>query len=337
MIKIIDFQPDNSDHVKQWEKVHSLSSNSWIFSLYDNFCFLADKAEALNSSKLIYKDRDLIGVMPLVTVLAADGTKQFITDDGIPIPFFLRGVGDKLYKNALSEVVDSFFSNEASNAATAKWACWKFGHFDELRFDEWRRRLSDYDAIEHFFETIYLTLPNWSEDDVRASYSKGIRKYGHEYEFSMLDGLTHGFIEDYAEIHNLDSGLSQPKESFYERLKPIAHGNGRVFQALHVKSKRLAGVLVVYHDKTDAYDGSVAIHPDFASEYVAHALKVFAIRRLKTAGFFRYILGERFLISHAPDQRLEAKKKNISFFKEGFGEFKTGMSSRFIWEPPRHS
>ena len=155
---------------------------------------------------------------------------------------------------------------------------------------------------------------------VRPRYVRYVKKFQNDYKISVLEGKTidDSFVDTYMDIHVRDSGGKFRSRDSYIALVEMARAGFAFFcVATCVRTNKIVGVLLTVVFKGQAYDGSVAIEPDYQDKFVSHVLKWKTIETLIERKVTDYELGIKAELPRF--ERLpENKNYGISFFKDGW-------------------
>jgi Acetyltransferase (GNAT) domain len=312
-----------------WQRLADACPDAWFWHTWANmqFNFVASqKSDVRNLSFFVMRDGQAVGLVPLMVnrTTAGEWSGWEASYYGAPLPWpaFLAELPDfaAAEQFALTEL-----ETRAREAGAERI---RLRLEPPLPAPNERERLGravalrylDSSYVSHFMAVNAETLAN-----VRERYRRYVKKFALAYDMSIADGeaVTPALEETYFHLHVKDAGGQYRSRESYRFQGDLArYGEAFYVIARNRVAGAIAGMLLVSTYKKVAYDNSVAVDPDYQSEYVSHLLKWAAIKELLRRGVSHYELG---LQSDLPSFMFVPCEKNrgISHFKEGWARDST--------------
>lgn len=331
---------DVADAREVWNRLVDSCHDAWFWHTWTNMQFnfvAAQKDEAQNLSFFVFRDGRPVGLVPLmvsrVQIGEVSAWEASYYGGPMPWPAFLPDLPD------LEDADDFALSELESRACASKAERIRLRLEPPLPLPDEQQRLSRvvtrHRYLDSSYVSHYLNLDGNTLANVRERYRRYVKKFGSNYELSVVDrdSVTPGLAESYFRLHVKDAGGQfRSRESYSRQVDLARHGEALFVVARNRQLNVIAGMLLVSVYKGAAYDNSVAVDPDFQSEYVSHLLKWRAIEELLRRGACAYELGPK---SELPSFMSLPSEKNlgISHFKEGWARAsfrKVVMAEKFL-------
>lgn len=328
-----------SGTMQVWQRLADTCPDAWFWHTWANMQFnlvAAQTIEVRNLSCFVLREGQAVGLAPLmVTRLKVGDLSSWEASyygGPLPWPAFVTGLPD-------AAVAEEFVLTELEARAREAGA-----ERIRLRLEPPSPAAHDHERLERAVALKYLDssyTSHWIKLDqntlanTRERYRRYVKKFAPVYELSVADGdaLTPDLEETYFRLHVKDAGGQFRSRESYRLQADLA----RCGEAFFVVARRkitgaIAGMLLVSAYKNAAYDNSVAVDPEFQSEYVSHLLKWMAIEELLRRGFESYELGPK---AGRPGFMSLPSEKNlgISYFKDGWARGSTRqvlMAEKFL-------
>lgn len=183
--------------------------------------------------------------------------------------------------------------------------------------------LRKFDYIDESYDSHVIALPDFDIMKIRPRYRQNINKYSNKYKINnvFFDELNDDLIGNYYNLHVLDSGGKHRNyESYVAQFQMFK--NGGFVVCAQDENNHFVGMLQILIAKKEAYEASVAIHPDHAPFSISYMLKLSAIEYSKNADLHIFELGKA---DYFPTFTSVPTTKNygINFFKDGWSRGKT--------------
>ena len=308
-----------------WQKVVNDTSYAWFWSTYVHYQFRIAVLEASgrlvgDKSFVLLQEGKPCGLAPLVFVKAIDfeGIQASYYDLPLPWPMVADCVDDRIktvdylldeielrIKDAGVERLQLMLSPPGIGNEYEKW------FIDIVR----RRGFIDSSLLSH-----YVAITPETFDSVRKRYRRYVKKFSEKYELRVLVGSDcySEIAREYMDMHIKDAGgVYRPIETYDAQIDLIRNGEGFLIQARKKTDDKVVGMLIICYFKKSAYDGSVAVDPEYQEDYISHLMKWKAIQHLQEINVNHYELG---LAAVSPTYFWQPSAKNygISHFKEGW-------------------
>lgn len=331
---------DVKDAREVWNRLVDSCRDAWFWHTWTNLQFnlvAGEKFEAQNLSFFVFRDGEPVGLVPLMVsrVQIGDISAWDASYYGAPVPWpaFLPDLPDP-------EDADDFALRELeSRARAAKAERIRLRLEPAFPMADEQSRLSRAVKGLRYLDSSYVShcvnLDGNTLSNVRERYRRYVKKYSPKYELGVVDceSVTPELEETYFLLHVKDAGGQFRSRESYSRQADLArHGEGFYVIARNQSLDAIAGMLLVSVYKDAAYDNSVAVDPDFQSEYISHLLKWKAIEELLQRGARTYELGPKSELSNFMSLPSE-KNMGISHFKEGWARAsprKVVMAEKFL-------
>jgi len=311
-----------------WRAVVDGTSYAWFWSTYYEHCFRISVLKAngkfiQDKSFLIYDNKNLCGLVPLVFVNSSDFDGIDASyDKPLPWPMIMDSVQDKI---SLIEFVFNKIDKIAYDNNVQKISLQYSPPGLENTFGEiFSTIVKNNKYIDNSFKSHYISISSSVLSHVRKRYKRYVKKYSDLYKLNIVDknNFYINISKEYMKLHIKDSGaFLRPLETYVEQFNWVVKGDGFVVQAINIQTNKIVGMLIICMSKKAAYDASVAVDPDFQQDYVSHLMKWNAIQHLIDNGVSYYELGE--VAENSGYLRLPSKKNyGISFFKDGWSRGK---------------
>ena len=173
--------------------------------------------------------------------------------------------------------------------------------------------------IDESYSSHMVLIKDFEISDIRQKYRQLVNKHKDSYTLNCVnidENVDKNLINEYFTLHVLDAGGKyRSYETYTSQFQTLR--NGGIVAYAKDKHDNMAGMLQIAVGKDEAYDASVAIHPNHASFAVSHLLKFAAIKYLKQTGVNIFDLGKT---DYYPTFYSIPTKKNygINFFKDGW-------------------
>jgi len=327
------------DAMKLWQCVADACPDAWFWHTWANMQFnfvAAQKTEVRNLSFFVMRDEQAVGLVPLMVnrtqVGTLDAWEASYYGGPMPWPAFVTDLPDVTAAEqfALTEL--------EARARDAKAERIRLRLEPPLPALNERERLERAVALRYLdssYLSHWLTVEENTLANVRERYRRYVKKFGPGYEMSVADGdaVTPTLEETYFHLHVKDAGGQfRSRESYSFQADLARHGEALFVIAKNRTTSVISGMLLVSAYKKVAYDNSVAVDPDYQSEYVSHLLKWTAIEELLRRGVTHYELGPQAGLPGFTSLPSE-KNRGISHFKEGWSRESTrrvAMAEKFL-------
>lgn len=314
-----------------WQEIVEASDEGWIWHTWTahefNLC-AGEKYSARDFSFFIYTNGAAVGIVPLIVQEKSVGdsaTREATYYSGfLPWPCFRRDAEQK-------EEIEDFAFRELERRARRAGA-----HLIRVRLtppqnagnEESRvdRVAVKYQYTPRHFASHVVAITDGTLGEVRERYIRYHKKFSPLFTLAIAEGasVTAELEEAYFQLHVKDAGGQFRSRESYTKQADMARAQEAFYVvATHKETGVIAGMLLVSLYKNAAYDGSVAVDPDFADRYVSHLMKRRAIEELQKRKVPIYELGMKADIASATKKEL-----GISHFKEGWSRGGT----RTVWE-----
>lgn len=324
LYKIKNFLDRKEDYLL-WDKLISKSSDHWYFSGIDFNYFHIEYLKELNlfvdnKSFFIYENEELVAL--IVLIFSKDINSNLLNasyHQNYPLPWPI--ISDKC-KNR-DHVYKLIFDEIHKRIKQNKVASIKFflnpPVFSKKIEDEFIKILLNYNMIDNSYFSHFIELDNLTIHKIRQSYIKNIKRNIDKFSIKIIhkDNYYEKLSKDYKLLHTQDRGKEiRSLRSYDLQLNAIKKNKAFAVQ-IFSNEDQLIGMLIVFLDKNSAYDGSVAVSPNYKRFYISHLLKYNAILELNKRNIKSYELGKA---SITPSYNFLPTEKNykISFFKNGW-------------------
>lgn len=325
--KVVEFKNDSNPE-NTWSTIVKNSNLLWYFS---NFNYNYFHAEYTREKELLIEDKSFFiydGITPLaltVLIFSKDHETGLLQgsylSEPLPWPIISDDCTDRdqVYEIIFDEIdkrVKSFSISKINFVLNTNEYCEEIeNEFYSILI---RNNMIDKSFYSHLLEVNRDTLKN-----VRKSYLKNIKKKLKEYSVKIIkkNEYYESLALEYKNLHNEDVGKETRSIRTYEiQLEAIKKDEAFAVQVISNNNK-LVGMLIIYYENNSAYDGSVAVIPEFKELYVSHILKYHAILELINLKIKNYELGKA-AISPSYNWIPSNKNYGISFFKKGWSNNK---------------
>jgi GNAT acetyltransferase-like protein len=318
-----------SDAMKVWQRLADLCPDAWFWHTGANMQFnfvAAQNGEVRNLSCFVMQDGQPVGLAPLMVtrtkIMDVEAWEASYYGGPLPWPAFGADLKD-------AAEAEQFVLSELEARAREAGA-----ERIRLRLEPPSPAPNDHERLERAIGLKYLDssyASHWIKLDqdtlanTRERYRRYVKKFAPAYDLSIATGnaVTAELEETYFKLHVKDAGGQFRSRESYRFQADLARQGEAFFVIARAKAKDvIAGALLVSAYKKAAYDNSVAVDPDFQSDYVSHLLKWKAIEELLRRGFESYELGPK---SGLPGFMSLPSQKNlgISYFKDGWARGST--------------
>jgi hypothetical protein len=309
----------------EWESVVKKTSYAWFWSTYYEHCFrlvvLKDKEVFIkDKSFFVYDDQGrLYGLAPLVFVKSCDfeGVEAYY-DKPLPWPMIMDNVQNfSEVSEFIFTKIDEILKNNNVQKISLQYSPPNYENSFSKVFSVVMKK---YKYIDSSHMSHCVDVSSDTTKHVRKRYKRYIKKYSNLFLLTIINknDINIGVIRKYMELHIKDSGFfHRSLETYIAQFDYIVKGEGFVVQAKSKETGVIVGMLLICSGKKSAYDGSVAVDPDYQQYFISHLIKWKAIQYLTDIGIKHYELGK---VSENYSYLSQPSKKNygISFFKDGW-------------------
>ncbi|GEM_PF-1968740 len=324
------------DGPRLWQEIVEESPLAWFWhtrALFLYNLFAGDSAEAKDQSFFIYRDGEVVGLVPFIiqnVTLGAFTGREANSHSGM-LPWPLTRPHEERLHGVECEDFAFVEVERRARAAGAARIVFLLSPPHSIGQEDARIERAAYahkyvcsQSKQHSIAIDQGTLAN-----VRERYRRYYDKFSPLFSFEIIDkdSLTEELEETYFRLHIKDAGgRFRSRESYTRQADLIREGLAVYVLARHKESGAAAGMLYLLLYKGAAFDGSVAVDPDLEQYRVGHLLRFRAIEELLARDIATY---DSPLRTGAPAFRMlpTPKERSISHFKEGFFRGK----SRDLW------
>lgn len=282
-----------------WSKVVNGTCYAWFWSEYYDHCFriIVLKSKGIfveDKSFFIYDDKENIcGLVPLVFIKSSNYNGiEASYDKPLPWPMIMDHVQNSvLIIEFIFTKIDTLLREANAIKISMEYSPPDYKNNFGRMFSEVMRK---YKYIDNSFMSHCLNISNDTLGGVRKRYKRYVKKYSHLYLLNIInkDDVNIDVIRKYMELHVKDSGaLHRPLKTYVAQFEYIVKGNGFIVQAKNKETDDIVGMLMICISKKSAYDGSVAVDPDYKQHFISHLMKWKAIQYLADIDVRRYELG----------------------------------------------
>ena len=320
--KIKNFKNKEKDFFL-WNEILNKSSDHWFFSSINYNSFHIEYVKDLNlyvdnKSFFVYENESLVAIAVLIFSkdINSNLLKASYLSEPLPWPVISDDCKNRSYVYKL--VFDEIQSRIKQSKINIANFAFNSTVFSKKIEDEFIKILKNYNMIDNSYYSHLIEIDDQTINKIRKSYIKNVKKHINEFTIQIIDKSTYykNLPIDYEALHIQDAGKKVRSLKTYElQLESIKKNSGFAVQVL--MRGKLVGMLIIYVEKNSAYDGSVAVCPEYKKKYVSHILKYYAILELNKRNIKFYELGKA-AISPSYNWLPDEKNFAISFFKNGW-------------------
>ena len=322
--KIQNFLDRKEDYLL-WDKLINKSSDHWYFSSIDFNYFHIEylKEQNLfvdNKSFFIYENEELVALT--ILIFSRDTNSNLINasyHENYPLPWPIISDGCKNRDDIYQFIFDEIHKRIKQNKITSIKFVLNSPVFSKKIEDEFIKILLNYNMIDNSYYSHFIELNDLTLNKIRKSYIKNVKRNINKFSVKIIqkDNYYEKLPKDYKLLHTQDRGKEVRSLKSYDlQLQAIKKDKAFAVQIFSNEDK-LIGMLIIFLDKNSAYDGSVAVCPDYKRFYISHLLKYNTILELNKRNIKFYELGKA-AISPTYDFLPTEKNYKISFFKNGW-------------------
>ena len=321
--KIKNFFDRKEDYLI-WDKLISESSDHWFFSSIDFNYFHIEYLKELNlfagnKSFFIYENENLVAFTILIFSKGTNSNLLNASYQNDPLPWPI--ISDKC-KNR-DYVYHLIFDEIHKRIEQNKIASIKFMLNSPISSKksegEFIKILLNYNMIDNSYYSHFIKLDDFSINKIRKSYIKNVKRNIDKFTVKIIqkDNYDKELPKIYKSLHSQDNGREVRSLKSYDLQLEAINRNKAFAVQIFSNEDKLIGILIIFFDKNTAYDGSVAVCPDYKKFYISHLLKYYAILELNKRNIKFYELGKAAI---SPSYNFFPSDKNykISFFKNGW-------------------
>ena len=315
---------DRKEDYLLWNKIISKSSNHWFFSNIDYNYFHIEYLKDLNLYKdnksfFVYENENLVAIA--ILIFSKDIETNFLKASYLsePLPWPIISDECKNRDQVYQLIFDEIKKRIRKNKIVSLKLMLNTSVFSKKIENEFLKILINYNMIDNSYYSHFIELDNLTISKIRKSYIKNVKRNIDKFSIKIIqkDDYYKNLSKDYKLLHTQDSGKEVRSLKTYDlQLEAVKKNKAFVVQ-IFSNEKQLVGMLIIYFEKNSAYDGSVAVHPDYKKYYISHLLKYHAILELNKKKIKFYELGKAAI---SPSYIFLPSQKNykISFFKNGW-------------------
>jgi hypothetical protein len=321
--KIKNFFDRKEDYLL-WDKLISKSSDHWYFSSIDFNYFHIEYLKEQNvfvdnKSFFIYENEELVALV--VLIFSKDTNSNLLNasyrNDPLPWPIISDECENRDHVYQL--IFDEIHTRIKQNKIASIKLMLNPPVFSKKTEDEFIKILLNYNMVDNSYYSHFIELDDLTMNKIRKSYIKNIKLNMNKFSIKIIqkDNYYEKLPIDYKSLHTQDRGKEVRSLKSYDlQLQAIKKNKAFAVQIFSNKDQ-LIGMLIIFFDKDSAYDGSVAVCPDYKKFYISHLLKYNAILELNKRNMKFYELGKAAI---SPTYNFLPTEKNykISFFKNGW-------------------
>lgn len=320
----MEIKPFKKEDAIGWDKFSLESDDAWFWHTinYMNFAlWYKPSTNPVNKSFLIRNGKEILAIFPLI-IQTIDENKVFRYGyQYTPQPCF-RNQDSPDFKRKLlimgMKEIDQIARKENCKECYMEITPLAKNSFFKLRYNY----LMDFDfLITDTVTQIVKVDPNIEKvkQGIRKTYKQIFRYHAPEVKYNIYDrnNITLEIFLKYKELHHKDAGRkTRPDETFRLMFDAIVEGNAFLSEVTSAENKPL-GYGLFYLYKNCALYGSAATEPTIKLP-IGHLVQWNALQYLSKIGVELYDTSNQFP-SFQLLQDFDPKKKQISFFKRGFG------------------
>ena len=322
--KIKNFLDRKEDYFL-WDKLIDKSSDHWYFSSIDFNYFHIEYLKELNlfennKSFFIYENEKLVALVVLIFSKDANSNLTNASyHENYPLPWPIISDECKNRDHVYQLIFDEIHKRIKQNKIASIKFILNSPMFSKKIEDEFTKILLKYNMIDNSYYSHFIELDDLTMNKVRKSYIKNVKRNINKFSIKIIkkDNYYKELPKDYKLLHTQDRGKEvRSLKSYSLQLEAIKKDKAFAVQ-IFSNEDQLIGMLIIFLDKNSAYDGSVAVCPDYKKFYISHLLKYNAILELNKKNIKLYELGKAAI---SPSYNFLPTEKNykISFFKNGW-------------------
>ena len=308
-----------------WNNVMSESSDHWYFSSIDfNYFHIEYLKEqnlfADNKSFFIYENEKLVAFT--ILIFSKDTNSNSLNasyHENYPLPWPIIVDACKNRDHVYELIFDEIHKRVEQNKIASIKFILNSPVVSKKIEDEFIKVLLNYNMIDNSHYSHFIELGDLTIKNIRKSYFKKIKHNINTFIVKIIqkDNYYKNISNDYKLLHTQDRGKEVRSLKSYDLQLDAIKKNKAFAVQIFSKEDKLIGMLIIYLDKNSAYDGSVAVCPDYKKFYISHLLKYNAILELNKRNIKFYDLGKAAI---SPSYNFLPTEKNykISFFKNGW-------------------
>lgn len=315
---------DRKDDYLLWDKLINKSSDHWYFSSVDFNYFHIEFLKELNifvnnQSFFIYENEELVGLTILIFSKDINSNLLNASYRNDPLPWPIISDECKNKDHVYQLIFDEIHSRITQNKIASIKFMLNAPVFSKKIEDEFIKILLNYNMIDNSYYSHFIELDDLTINKIRKSYMKNIRLNANKFSIKIIkkNNYYEKLPVDYKSLHTLDRGKEVRSLKSYDLQLQAIKKNKAFAVQMFSNEDQLIGMLIIFFDKNSAYDGSVAVRPDYRKFYISHLLKYNAILELNKRNIKFYELG---IAATSPSYSFLPTEKNykISFFKNGW-------------------
>ena len=316
---------DKKEDYLLWDKLINKSSDHWYFSSIDFNYFHIEylkeqKLFAGNDSFFIYDNEELIALS--ILIYSKDINTNFLNasyHENYPLPWPIISDACKNREYVYQLIFNEIHNRIKKNKIGSIKLILNSPVFLKKNEDEFIKILLDYNMIDNSHYSHFIELEDTTIAKIRKSYIKNIKRNIDKFSFKIIqkDNYYKNLSKDYKLLHTQDRGKEVRSLKSYDLQLDAIKKNKAFAVQIFSNEEELIGMLIIFFDKYSAYDGSVAVNPNYKKFYISHLLKYYAILELYKRNIKFYELGKA-AISPTYNFLPTDKEYKISFFKNGW-------------------
>lgn len=322
--KIQNFLERKEDYLL-WDKLISKTGDHWYFSSTDFNYFHIEylKEQNLfvdNKSFFIYENEKLVALT--ILIFSRDTNSNLLNasyHENYPLPWPIISDECKNRDDVYRLIFEEIHRRIKQNKIASLKFILNYPFFSKKIEDEFLKILLNYNMIDNSYYSHFIELNDLTLNKIRKSYIKSVKRNINKFSVRIIqkDNYYEKLPKDYKSLHTQDRGKEVRSLKSYDlQLQAIKKDKAFAVQIFSNEDK-LIGMLIIFLDKNSAYDGSVAVSPDYKKFSISHLLKYNTILELNKRNIKFYELGKAAI---SPSYNLLPTEKDykISFFKNGW-------------------
>ncbi|HLC81151.1 MAG TPA: hypothetical protein VJH68_00665 [Candidatus Nanoarchaeia archaeon] len=319
----MEIKPYRPEDAKIWDEFCLKSDDAWFWhtiNYMDFALWYKPSANPVNKSFFIKNGEEILAIFPLIRQTINDKNIFLYGCNPTPQPCFRNSDTDD-FKNKLLSIglaeIDRIAKEEDCKELLMEITPLSKSRLLKLKYNY----LLDFDFLITDTVTKIVTLSTFEEikKNARKTYRHILQNYADKVRFSIYDqsNITREIFLKYKELHHLDAGRkTRPDENFWIMHDAIKDGNAFLAEVSNLAGEAIGyGLFYVY--KNYALYGSAATHPSVDLP-IGHLVQWNALQHLCSKNIELYDTSNQFP-SFQLLQDFDEKRKQISFFKRGFG------------------
>lgn len=310
---------------KEWDEFCLESDDAWFWHTIIFMDFTLEyyrNANPINRSFLIRNGKEILAIFPLIKEQREEGNiLSYASVHFTPNPCFRNSDSDSFKKKLLimgMKEIDKIAQEEKCKECRIDITPISKNRLSKLKHNY----LMDFDFfITDTVTQIIKIFPDIEQikKGIRKTYKQIFGYYADTVKYKIYDknNITWEVFLRYKELHHKDAGRkTRPDETFKIMYKMISEGNAFLSEVTSLEGQPL-GYGLIYLYKNSALYGSAAMDPTVDLP-IGHLVQWGVLQYLSQIGVEYYDTSNQF---PSPQllQDYDHKKKQISFFKRGFG------------------